>query len=1212
MLARSLSTAARLEKGHNSRPHDIIEQLLKLQPKAGQESVQQVLAQHHLDRKSLRWAMHYLNARRRFDLVGTLLAERLNADDTKEMKEKELEMQQAVLTMLQRAKDDPRIPQAAEQVKQTKARALRDALDEVCREMEEYAEEMKQKAEAERAEKPKAKDAKASSKDAKSAKTKKPAKEAKKEPVDGEMKDEDGELGEEEAEKGQKNEEDGDQEDDWNPLKALTRRKPARRPVEFKEASWAKVERLAKGLRGRGVKLRDLRLLTVKEREKLLKEHLGHPSGELPASSEGNGKREPPTVPLASACPTDLDTFIQWLCEQLWLARIQRLSTPERRIGRKRPQQAGRPQKTLSARVGGGFIYETFQAPADFEEEPHSPAAASGPSRRRTPTPQVRNWECDRTISARVGGGFIYKTFQEGDCHNGKDDGDLKRFDERTLCTAISRAPTRQWELVLESLVTLGKPSDCRLTVFSYTAGMGHFQKSGHWLLAVELMSLMAWARVVANELSLNTGISAFGSAVLWHHALHLLACFPAAKLRSDVISFNATTTACEKGTEWSRSFDLQSYLRGHPVRPDVISFNATIAAAAKPGLWRSGLQLLSKMTRQRTPPSIVTVNSVLSAGHGGKEWGAVLWLLSTMPARRMAIDRIGLNAALSACAACAKWQIALHLLSGGCWTTALHLFADMPFLTSTPDASAYTTAISASEVGGMWTMAVQLLAEMVGCSLVPDTAACSASISACEQGGQWQAALHLLSGMPALTAQPNVISYSATISACAKGRHWTLALALLSEMEKRAVRANDVSYNAAISAVDKTPHWQVALELLSAMPKSEARPNVISFTAALGACSAASCWDVALHLLAQMQSQHVEPNALTVHAAIAACDAVCRWQVALELLAGISPSTMGSGRFAASCAVAAAERAQKACECDRLFFFELLACNMDLHADTLVSWSKGMGLICRLLLPSVGATSSTTLRHRFLVLRAVEDRFRCLDTRKMNMMLVQALSNWRMDLDALLCLPQEEFKRVAELLCVNMHGLTKEDVVEKLKKRVWANRTKFAKIKGLSKLAFEPKSQVLAELRKALREAEEQLQRPVTAFQLSGWLAQYQLEYYQLQINNLSLLTVKELRHLGDWMGMPPKKSRAEILEWFQQDLWSERAVRRTPSKAKTQFLRELSTARRRSVDEESAEEAEENQDDEAGAATPTLSAILLDDPDFRMEYDMFVPVDT
>jgi len=213
-----------------------------------------------------------LQARRR---ARTLSRRRRRRE--KEMKEKELEMQQAVLTMLQRAKDDPRIPQAAEQVQQTKARALRDALDEVCREMEEYAEEMKQKAEAARAEKPKAKDAKASSKDAKNAK-KKPAEAAKKE-----------------AKEAEKNEEDGDQEepdeDDWNPLKALTRRKPARRPVEFKEASWAKVERLAKGLKGRGVKLRDLRLLTVKEREKLLKEHLGHPSGELPAPSEGNGKK---------------------------------------------------------------------------------------------------------------------------------------------------------------------------------------------------------------------------------------------------------------------------------------------------------------------------------------------------------------------------------------------------------------------------------------------------------------------------------------------------------------------------------------------------------------------------------------------------------------------------------------------------------------------------------------------------------------------------------------------------------------------------------------------------------------------------------------------------------------------------------------------------------------------------------------------------------
>ena len=57
MLARSFSTAVRLERGPKSRPSDIIEQLLKLQPKASQESVQQILARHHWDRKSLRWAM---------------------------------------------------------------------------------------------------------------------------------------------------------------------------------------------------------------------------------------------------------------------------------------------------------------------------------------------------------------------------------------------------------------------------------------------------------------------------------------------------------------------------------------------------------------------------------------------------------------------------------------------------------------------------------------------------------------------------------------------------------------------------------------------------------------------------------------------------------------------------------------------------------------------------------------------------------------------------------------------------------------------------------------------------------------------------------------------------------------------------------------------------------------------------------------------------
>ena len=83
MCIRSFSTSVRAKRARITPPSDIIEQLLKLKPRAAPEDVHQVLTRHRLDDKTLRLTMQALKEQKRFDLVGIVFSESLKVGGTK-------------------------------------------------------------------------------------------------------------------------------------------------------------------------------------------------------------------------------------------------------------------------------------------------------------------------------------------------------------------------------------------------------------------------------------------------------------------------------------------------------------------------------------------------------------------------------------------------------------------------------------------------------------------------------------------------------------------------------------------------------------------------------------------------------------------------------------------------------------------------------------------------------------------------------------------------------------------------------------------------------------------------------------------------------------------------------------------------------------------------------------------------------------------------
>ncbi|CAE7286311.1 unnamed protein product [Symbiodinium pilosum] len=124
----------------------------------------------------------------------------------------------------------------------------------------------------------------------------------------------------------------------------------------------------------------------------------------------------------------------------------------------------------------------------------------------------------------------------------------------------------------------------------------------------------MPAARVIADEISFNAGISACEKGGEWQMALCLLSQMPAARVIADEISFSAGISACEKGGEWQMALFWLSQMPAARVIANEISFSAGITACGGARQWRSALALFSGIVSNGQTPSQESYAQVLDA----------------------------------------------------------------------------------------------------------------------------------------------------------------------------------------------------------------------------------------------------------------------------------------------------------------------------------------------------------------------------------------------------------------------------------------------------------------------------------------------------------------------------------------------------------------------------------------------------------------------
>eukprot|EP00438_Fugacium_kawagutii_P019150 Skav219339 [mRNA] locus=scaffold76:137618:140404:+ [translate_table: standard] len=136
------------------------------------------------------------------------------------------------------------------------------------------------------------------------------------------------------------------------------------------------------------------------------------------------------------------------------------------------------------------------------------------------------------------------------------------------------------------------------------------------------------------------------------------------------------------------------------------------------------------------------------------------------------------------------------------------------------------------------------------------------------------------------------------------------------------------------------------------------------------------------------------------------------------------------------------------------------------------------------------------------------------------------------------------------------------EEVIQKLKNELWSLRTRSSQGRSTAELCrYEP-----------AEEERESEAKPMAVWELHLWLGQY-----NASVKDLGCLLPSELRQLTSWLKMPPLRSKEDILEWLQREVWREQMAKMGWE-----------------YDYESEDESE----------------LLVDlNSEVTMEYDMFVP---
>lgn len=346
-----------------------------------------------------------------------------------------------------------------------------------------------------------------------------------------------------------------------------------------------------------------------------------------------------------------------------------------------------------------------------------------------------------------------------------------------------------------------------------------------------------------------------------------------------DESTYQLSITLLYEKREGQRAVHLFREMQSRGFRPEFADYRRVIIASheKQPDL---SLELAKELLLQKPPPRLEAslVRSMLSACRVTKDWRLAKQIFEL--ARSQEVDR-----------PLQLWNGLLAVLASAQKTDSLLAsLEEMRFQDVTPDATTYTTAISALAKVGDYRQAIQWLGVMSWEGIPATTLTYNCVLDACAHGMNSAKAAEIFAEMKERKVPVDLFTYGSLVNAFARCGQWEPAVRVLEEMrsssESSGLRPNNFIYCSAMSACNRGNQWEKALQIFDQLlAEEDLTPDQYTYNEALNACVRGGQARRAVEIFDHAKSSGVQTDLLSYTRALSACVAGERWEDAQDLL---------------------------------------------------------------------------------------------------------------------------------------------------------------------------------------------------------------------------------------------------------------------------------------------------------------------------------------
>lgn len=350
-------------------------------------------------------------------------------------------------------------------------------------------------------------------------------------------------------------------------------------------------------------------------------------------------------------------------------------------------------------------------------------------------------------------------------------------------------------------------------------------------------------------------------------------------RLIFDQDTYQLSITLLYEKREGQRAVQLFREMQSRGFQPDFCDYRRAIIASHERQADLS-LELARELLMQKPSPRLEAslTRAILGACRITKDWRLAKQVFEL--ARAQEVDR-----------PLSLWNGLLAVLASAQKTDSLLAsLEEMRFQGVTPDATTYTTAISALAKVGDYRQAIQWLSVMSWEGIPATTLTYNCVLDACAHGMNSAKAAEIFAEMKERKVPVDLFTYGSLVNAFARCGQWEPAVRVLEEMrstsDSSGLRPNNFIYCSAMSACNRANQWQRALQIFDQLLADKSlTPDQYTYNEALNACARGGLADRALQVFDHAKASGVRTDLISYTRALSACVAAERWDDAQELL---------------------------------------------------------------------------------------------------------------------------------------------------------------------------------------------------------------------------------------------------------------------------------------------------------------------------------------